>query len=81
MPERWVKYKSTIINISQIRTLRAHKIKSDMIDYYQKECGASKQKPWVLSADHDAIDAFANKEDAMNVAEDIATGKYDLKKD
>ena len=75
--ERWIKYKNNIVNLGNIKTLRVHKADEDMLQWH-KEVGASKTKKWILSADHDGLGAFESKDDAMNAAEDIVNGKYDM---
>ena len=47
---------------------------------YVGDLNPTKQKPWVLFADHhEGIDIFATKPEAIRTAEMIAAGKYDIK--
>jgi hypothetical protein len=73
--ERWAKYKSTIINVAQVKTFDVRKANKDSFSYEN----ASKSKPWILSADHTNIDSFASKDMALQAAENIISGKHDIK--
>lgn len=80
--EHWARYKDHVLNMSQIRGFSVRRIDADEAQSsYYKDMGASKQKKWLLYAEgiHPAIGAFASKDEAMRVAIDIVSGKYDLK--
>ena len=74
--ERWAKYKSTIINVAQVKTFYVHKSSKESLAYSEV---ASKSKPWILMADHTNIAGFEAKEVALQAAENIITGKHDIK--
>lgn len=76
--ERWFQYKNMILNIRQHRGFTVRKLRKDAMAYCDPEVN-TKGKPWVLYLDHTGIEAFKTKEEAMKLAEDIVTGKYDIK--
>ena len=84
--ERWIKYKDMVINIRQHRVFTVRKFSKKSMEDGMVYCDpeVSKKvkagKPWVLTLDHTSIDAFENKDAALNVAVDIVKGKYDIEK-
>lgn len=79
MEGHWFKYKSNIVNRARVTVFRAHKVEKEMLSY--SEVGATKAKPWVLSADYTGLDAFKTKEEALRLAERIVKGEFDIKMD
>ena len=82
MDGRWFKYKDNIVNLEQIQSFRAERVtmsRGDAVAYGYSDVKPTKQKPWVLYAGHQSLDCFKMKSEAMQVAEDIVKGKYDLK--
>ena len=82
MNDRWAKYKK-YINLSQIKEFRVEKWKPPKDGQpsmmYTGNLKMTEKKPWVLYADHEAIDSFKSKKEASQVAADIINGNYDVK--
>lgn len=78
MEGRWFKYKNSVMNLNRVTGFHARKVEKDMVAYC--DVGVSKTKKWILSADHQALEACASKEDALKLAESIIAGRYDIKK-
>ena len=80
--ERWVKYKDNLFNIAQARRFHTTRItfsKKDGQDrIYYGDVEATKAKPWVLYADHEGIEVFKTKAEALQLAADLISGKYDV---
>lgn len=81
--ERWVKYKKAFFNIAQTRRFHVVRItfrKNDTMaqPYYSETVNATKAKPYVLMADHEGIGAFKDEPAALEVAEDMIKGKFDV---
>ena len=80
MEGRWFKYKNVVMNLGNVNSFEASKFTKDCVAYAQgREMQISKNKRWQLRVDHFFLDAFESKEDALQVAESIVKGKYDLK--
>ena len=80
--ERWIKYGSCRLNISQVRSLSVERMRKEDIAYCANmtDTRITKDKKWRLSADHTFIGAFKDKPEALRVADDIIDGRYDCKK-
>lgn len=84
MNEHWIRYKDNIINIARIQGFRVERWrkppKSDGVagGVWTGDLSPSKDKPFMLWAGHEGIDTFKTKTEALNTAEQIIKGKYDI---
>ena len=82
--EHWIQYKDNYINIGQAQNIRVEKqsfAKSTgqaVEARYWGDAKPTKDKPWVLVIGHEGVGVFANKEEAMKVAEKMIKGDYDV---
>lgn len=76
----FAKYKNILLNIENVNHLSVRKIsKNAVADLGYFDIKVSKDKLYVLRADHMDIDCFKSRDDAMKTAVDIVSGKYDVK--
>ena len=79
--ERWFKYKGNIINLGQIQSFSVERMSmrnGGVEAIYTDDLKPTKEKPYTLMAGHHGIDVFKTKAEALQLAEDIVKGKYDI---
>lgn len=82
MNEHWVKYKDSILNLAVLPGFRITRWKQSRKGegvMYTGDLEPDKSKPHILWAGHEAIDSFASKAEALEVAEKMIRGDYDVK--
>lgn len=80
--ERWIRYKDNIINIAQVSSFDVRRMptsKDGMQGMYSDDLKPTKSKPWMLFAGHHGIEVFQKKPEALELAERIVRGDYDIK--
>ena len=80
--EHWIKYKDNILNIAGCRGFRIEKMMSkrnqnDAIAW-TGDLKPTDDKRWMLFLDHEGIEVFKTKDEAVQLAEQIVKGKYDI---
>lgn len=75
--EGWAEYKNNLINLNKLDGFRVHKVRKEELAY--TDIPVSKQKPWILSAGYMHLDAFKEKDDALQAGRDIINGKHPVK--
>lgn len=84
MNEHWIKYKDNIINIARLSSFRVERWRKPPKDSqvsgvtYTGDLEPTKAKPYMLWAGHEGIDTFASKKEALQTAEAIIKGEYDI---